>query len=373
MKRGRESQASLLDGCEDVEMSFSSSFGTRDMRLFEVPAELEKAVCEGGGELFLMGSENALDAVVCTGDRTYSIKKVETSNTVCLLDPRGTVQHSVEATCPFFYELKAAAPSFAALERALLQTVYRGVDMESMYPPNSEQLLTREQVEAMCLCSRQELHAGLASLGALEVDGKVRMVSRDTKWDLAKRLINEVVLGDLNYDAIDDSDLRARLSSSSEHIDYTLFAHTLAGLGELVDGRWALQRDKIASTAAHVIFREDTKKFHPKDSLLTSWELSLPKGVRADAKLLRGVALSVAQNPGEAEAFYTYLPVAEAGETVAARLKAVFGTKPKVSHAEIKPYLLLKEGEKEDDVLVEHTNIVDGFYISLCDLFAFKN
>ena len=269
-------------------------------------------------------------------------------------------------TCPFFYELKQATPSFAKVEQALLSTVYRGINKESAYPPEPALLLTRQEVRALALASEAEVDAALKHLGAIEVNGYVRILSRDAQWDITKKLVNEIILGDLNYDGLADDDLKERLESWDDSVDYTLFTHTLSRLGEQFDGKWALERDKLAVAVAHVIFREDTKRFHNKENFIQTWELALPRGVRADEKLLRGVALLVAQNPGEAEAFYTYVPAAESGETVAERVATALSIKPKLSYNEIRPYLMLEDSgdkSKEGELLALHTNLVDGYYV----------
>jgi hypothetical protein len=377
MKRQRNSSIPLLDGCEGTTVVFDPDFGTRDFRLFEIPADLEEAVVKEGAELRVLGSKDSLDAVICTGDRTYSIKKVETSNTVCMLpaldsgkEMQDTDSVRVVGVCPIFYELKAATPSFAKVEQALLQTIYRGAEAEAAFPPTQSLLMKRSDVERVALASEAETTAALKALGAIEIGGYVRLLSRDAKWDIAKKLLNEIVLGDLDYSCIDDSDLQKRLQESDPSCDYTLCTSTLATLGSLVDGRWALDKGRMASTAAHLFFRENTKKFHAKDSFLTMWELSLPRNVPADHSALAGVALSVAQNPGEKEEFFTYVPVTEAGETVEARLRFAFAAKSKLSLEELRPYLAIKEGEREGEgenvegsLLVEYTSSVDGAFI----------
>ena len=354
----------LLNGKngKEIELKFSNDYKKRDYRLLEVPKELETELLKGAN-LRLVGSDSGkLDAVICTASQTYSIKKVETSNSVCLIAPGD--EGNVVATCPYFYELLESKPTFTDVEQRLQQTVYRGADLEEMYPPDKTLLMTREEMAGMMLASEEEVAAALTELNVIEIDGFMRIMSKDAKWDLAKKLINEIVLADLNFDAIDDADLRRRLAESEGSVDYTLFAHTLADLGTLRDGRWVLQRDRLATTAAHVVFREDSKKFHEKEAYMTAWELSLPKGVRARDELLDGVALSVAQHAGGSEAFYTYLPAAEAGETVGERFRHVFAVKAKLTRRELRPYLLLQDADeaKEDELLVQYTNPVDGAF-----------
>jgi hypothetical protein len=64
---------------------------------------------DSGGDLRIIGDENS-DAVFCTLNKTYSIKKVETSNAVCLVPPipqgDGPV-FFIEAIKQYYYEVDA--------------------------------------------------------------------------------------------------------------------------------------------------------------------------------------------------------------------------------------------------------------------------
>ena len=64
---------------ESVTLSFSRFFPPQEnVRLFEVPVEVVKSI-ESGQSLSIKG-EN--DTALCTAGNTFSIKKVETSNSV---------------------------------------------------------------------------------------------------------------------------------------------------------------------------------------------------------------------------------------------------------------------------------------------------
>ena len=63
---------------QQLSLRFSSSYGNRDLRLIEVPEEIIQII-KMGQELKIIG-DKAGDAALCTNDRTFSIKKVETSN-----------------------------------------------------------------------------------------------------------------------------------------------------------------------------------------------------------------------------------------------------------------------------------------------------
>lgn len=59
-------------------IKFSSAFQQRKLRLIEVPTEVLTNV-QAGESLSIIG-EDTTEVVLCSKDKTYSIKKVETSN-----------------------------------------------------------------------------------------------------------------------------------------------------------------------------------------------------------------------------------------------------------------------------------------------------
>ncbi len=74
---------------------------------------------DSGGDLRIIGDESS-DAVFCTMNKTYSIKKVETSNAVCLVPPIDKSDDPVffiEVIKQDYYEVKLYfLPNFALIE-----------------------------------------------------------------------------------------------------------------------------------------------------------------------------------------------------------------------------------------------------------------
>ena len=63
----------------EVELIFDENFPIQNIKLFEVTPEIASKVLVGES-LKIVGAEKG-DAVLCTKNMTYTIKKVETSNT----------------------------------------------------------------------------------------------------------------------------------------------------------------------------------------------------------------------------------------------------------------------------------------------------
>jgi hypothetical protein len=347
--------------------------GKRDIRLIEIPKEVEKKLKSSDGcELQILGSEDALNAVLCTDDQTFSIKKVETSNTVCLVPPVVDSEHilsdiySVVATCPCFYELKQTSPNFDEVEKMLRKSLYRGIEAEKEYPPKEEDLLSYQDIQNMALASRKELDKALKEFQTVEIDGKIRIMSKDAKWSIAKQLMNEIILADFDIEKLSDAELRD--VTRDDPIDFMLYEHTLNTLGTLdAEGFWCLEAEKLAQTAAHIIFREKNDEFILIESFMENWELKLPKGVKTDSSLLGGIALAVTRG-GTVDNFYTYAPFAELGSTNKCRLAAVFKIKSKLTKSELRPYISVDSDATDatkDDIITSLTRKVDEFYVPL--------
>jgi sister chromatid cohesion protein DCC1 len=76
----------LKDG-EEANLVLGAGFEREEVELMELPPEL-LAVIEEGGEMAFKGAPDE-EAVLCTRDKTYAVKRVETSNTLLLLQPPG--------------------------------------------------------------------------------------------------------------------------------------------------------------------------------------------------------------------------------------------------------------------------------------------
>lgn len=76
-------------------------------KLFEVPKSFTQAPLE---QIRIIGDENdsSSNAVLCTGDKTFAVKKVETSNSVFLVAPGGQEgnRFDIESLHHDYYEVR---------------------------------------------------------------------------------------------------------------------------------------------------------------------------------------------------------------------------------------------------------------------------
>ena len=118
-KRARvEAKESLANGQGKKTLTFSSGFGGHDVRLIEISEDMAKCI-ERGEALSIIGSNDtskggSTDAVLCSQNKTFTIKKVETSNSVLIVPPSNENTYQIHSLSQYYYELK---PTPARTER----------------------------------------------------------------------------------------------------------------------------------------------------------------------------------------------------------------------------------------------------------------
>ena len=99
----KRSRKALSNQSESSKIYFTETYGKRDVRLFEVPDSILNSILKGEN-LNIIGEDND-NAVLCTMESTFSIKKVETSNFVFLVPESDTLEFSIDAHSNDFYEV----------------------------------------------------------------------------------------------------------------------------------------------------------------------------------------------------------------------------------------------------------------------------
>jgi sister chromatid cohesion protein DCC1 len=223
-----------------------------------------------GGARLVGDGDN--DAVLCTADKTYEVKKVETSNAVCMVPPvpHGAplpLQFCIEAIKDDFFELRLIPARLDRLKALLKSSEYRGRDGEGLLPAGV--LLTRRQLEDRVQASAAELDLALAALGAIDFNGYVRVLSVDIIKDSVKQLLDVILECGWKLSSISMAKCRQHLSD----VDPLLLSQALGWLGHRVYGssssssssdEWELDERKVASWSAEIIMSHGVKEENKK-------------------------------------------------------------------------------------------------------------
>jgi sister chromatid cohesion protein DCC1 len=164
---------------ETQTITFSTDFADRDVRLFEIPASVADDY-EAGISFKLIGPKDAsTDVVFCSENKTFTVKKVETSNSIFIVQPSASTNYTVSAHCKHYYEIKPTAPRVDRIVSLLKASEYRGHDREEEVNWQKVTLYTKDQFLSEIQASCAELNSQLELLGVVEIQGKMRLLAQD--------------------------------------------------------------------------------------------------------------------------------------------------------------------------------------------------
>lgn len=338
--------------------SYSSQENKRDLRLIETSMDLIKKIkdCE---KLKLIGSKGE-DTVLCTNEQTFSMKKVETSNSVFLIPGSCNNEYNIISNCGTFYELKPINGRVEQIEELLKQTQYYGTNDE-----NQTNLLSRTEIEERVQASKKELDEAFEKLGVIELKGKMRMVSRSASREVIRCLLDTIMENDWSIHNVDEF----VCCNIMKDTDAVLLHSVLKKLGRIIEKKentmiWKLDEDSIAKATAHILFcshKSVKDKGWPIDEFMIEWQSRTPGVSELDKKLLCGIAIKVDNN-------FKYLPVEDFVRDASIRFDQLFQIKKSYIKAELVPYLedLIKDTSvlalKVDELLLQYTKKIDDLY-----------
>lgn len=257
-------------------ISFDSAFMQRDVRLIEVSEDLVNCLISGEslniiGPVEASGKGDDSHAVLTTGHKTFSIKKVETSNAVYLLNPSNSDVFTIHSASQDYYELKLIPPRISKIRDLLQSSVYDGMDCEAMSNIEQSNLLSYNELRCQVQASDTEFSAALFSFGVVELRGKMRQLSKQAIAETTKQLIYTIIENDWDIDNISEESC----STSIPDTDPILLNFSLKSLGESITSSslqdkigsnfWALNKDAVSRATAHNLFRaqgQSTKVTH---------------------------------------------------------------------------------------------------------------
>ena len=247
-----------LQSASPLKIQFKRGYEEKDcVKLVLAPDELRCAM-EGGESICFKGTRGKSDAVICTGAKTFRLKKVETSNSVLVapsLPAHDSGVYEVVAKSSHYYETTLSKPECEDLIEILKGSEYRGYEEEGDISFHSKSTLyTEKQLGDMILCSEDELRRMLKVVGAIDIDGYMRLCSHQALHDLNAVLINTIIEKDWDTRNISREKCVAEISN----VDILVLDHALGRLGEKnPDGNtWTLFEKNLACAVAHLILKE---------------------------------------------------------------------------------------------------------------------
>lgn len=301
-------------------------------------------------------------AVLCTGNSTFSVRRVLTSNTLLLLPSHGTSPKTTTTRLYEYLECSRILPRLETLEELLEAYPYKGPLQESrriqkdfeLHQKMTQQLSTEALLECI-QASPAELQIGLEACDAIHMDGAWRRLDKKYVHSVLELILlsmAELGVSDMTKDAIKFSDLAAALVDHD--IPSAILGHILKGFsskfstvpsslesksGLPADYVVYLSPDAIARfIGEHLLLFENWNGAASKD-FLKAWEKvictdSLSLFPSPYMGLLRGLAFI-----DEEGQVVRYLPKSSLERDPKSRFQQLFLTKKKWARQDMLPYV----------------------------------
>lgn len=326
-----------------VIQSLSFSQDQQDICLFQLNSSIMDKISEGQ-VLTIRGNPNET-AVLCTDTCTYELKEAETSNSLMLLPEllwpekceQGELRVVPQDVCGVFhtyYELRNFRPNFKKLRTLLEINAYRGQEFEDESVKN----YTVESLLDFIQASKEELERALVDLQTCVINGYVRILDFDYKFNVLSQIVNVIESRSLPLDKIPkDSVIEALEDLIPKDIIekcFIWFANETDEVDENGTKLYKLDEYSVCRIYAEVLLRA-AGKFHLEE-FIESWQKSVPDGMVCDLKQLRGLALTDMNYRPEV---IFHFPSDDMSENIADRFSKLFKVKEKWTYDEIVPYL----------------------------------
>jgi len=310
------------------------------------------------------------EAVLCTENKTYSLKHAGTSNVLYLVDPGRVVEHVVEphstndeepnrnyaivGTMDHHLEPVEIDPDVKLLEKQLLETVYEGEEIEDGACQTSGRTL--EELEEIMPFSRSQILKALRNMDAVPIHGRWRKL--DHKYityvldmmfsSLAemgidvKSIPKETVLKSLETDGI--------LIQVGEHCFEKFCLETK-------DGTWEVDETRACAHYGEQVLQE--KGTLPLDDFMERWKSITPQDVVPTKEMIRGIGLINEKRTG---AEIKYYPEWRLSRDPDQRFMELFRERESWCLEDLMPYIdnLGLPGMKTDALIVKYTRRVFG-------------
>jgi Sister chromatid cohesion protein Dcc1 len=248
---------------------FDVNFLKRDIRLVEVTEDIlksirDKEVLKIIGPVKSSGKGVASDAVLTSNDKTFSIKKVETSNAVYILNPSNSDVYTIHSASQDYYELKSIPPRIERICEMLKLSLFDGTETAGENQIDASCLLSYEDLRNEIQASDSEFSDILFSLGVVELGRKMRLLSKTAIAETTKQLIYTIIEKGWDINRISQN----LCESSIPQTDPVLLAFSLKTLclkcskslddGTQEPGYWRLDKDTISKATAHNLFKSQS-------------------------------------------------------------------------------------------------------------------
>ncbi|KAK7687152.1 hypothetical protein QCA50_009655 [Cerrena zonata] len=366
----------------NLHFSSSPAQDTGSYRLLELPPELAKVLESSGDEAtqsWSIKGESIEDAVLCTADKTYTVRSVILSNAVLVVTPSQSGDAAPDAVIRDqlheIYELIPSVPRLQKLGSLLRGNEYNegqedeDVDMSDNDRPTKRQRLTYHNAREVLQASDAELLQGLQTRRILIIKDELRPIAPAYLTQILELLLTYLVSLSLSHQAAPVQTLTSSLEEEHE-IKREVCTQVMEWFGQIEDGIWRLDELAAVKEVGLGVLRAYKDDTITEAEFLKKWESAVGDTFESSVSLdlLSGNYLTTQNlltDPPTIE--LNYFPSSALPTDPAARFGDLFLTRQRWKAEEISPFLqdIVVNNKERDKLLLKYARTVtnkDGIW-----------
>ncbi|GBE81571.1 hypothetical protein SCP_0313000 [Sparassis crispa] len=368
-----------------LKFSASPLQDTGSFRLLELPPDLCRLIesaPDSNPRMAIKGQPNE-DAVLCTPDKTYTIRSVVLSNSILVVTPPQDEEEvfSQQSGRPSaagdvvirdqLSEILELVPSVPKLHK--LDGLLRGQEYDEGHEdeilsdvdeerPRKRQKLTYDTARATLQASDLELDRGLRNKRVLVLNGALRPIAPSHLTTILELLLNYLVSLSLPHDAASAEELSAALEDRHE-IKREVTMQVMAWFGDVTDKKWKMDVAAVVKEVGLGVLRAFKDDPIPQEEFLSKWRNAVGDTfeMQVALDLLSGNYLSqLSPITDPPITLLVYFPSSSLPVDSAARFTDLFLTRPRWKAAEISPFLadIVVDSKERDRLLLKFARAV---------------
>ncbi|KAJ3989711.1 sister chromatid cohesion protein Dcc1 [Lentinula detonsa] len=366
-------------------------------KLMELPPELcmlvEASLSSEGDRpspsSFCIKGQPGEDAVLCTQDKTYTIRTVSLSNSILVVtsppdpdvfpgDDNSLPNLVIHDQLSEILELTQAIPKLHKLNTLLKGKEYGEDEEDNENDMNVEQAyddpknFTYADARAMIQASETELNRGLRERRILRINENLRPISSAYLTKIIQFILNTLAALSLNHESIPIEQVCTTLADEHD-VPRIVSVQVMGWFGEIseLEGKWKMDVVAVVREAGLGILKDAKDKSMSKDDLISSWKDSIGDKFASSVSLdlLVGNYIIAPASPYSNRQLIKYFPISHLPVDPAQRFSDLFLTRSKWKNEDIVPFLsdIAVNSKERDKMLLKYaraTTDVDGVWFT---------
>ena len=281
---------------DELDVTFSPTFVSEKLVLMEIPKGMENVFENKDSTLCFKGNENNGGMVMCTSEKTFSVRRVESSNT-SLLAPKAVSDDKsllVESGVSCYYELMPTHPKTKLLWSMLSANPFRFQEKSG----ENEKRPTGKSISHALPASEEEIRSELNRLKAIEFEGRWSIVDEACLDEAFNHLVREMDANQWSGKEFPRSKWVSTFSAADEscrmrQLIANVLCERIADVNTKKDHNVILNFRSVAAYRASQILRELPQKEWSEEEFFCEWQSRLPdfEGKEPNMSWLEGMIL----------------------------------------------------------------------------------